>query len=49
MWHIMLDELAKALNLNSDVIEIVRQAALLHDIGKIGISEHFEQARAADG
>ena len=32
-------ELAKALNLNSDVIEIVRQAALLHDIGKIGIPE----------
>ena len=32
-------ELARALNLNSDVIEIVRQAALLHDIGKIGIPE----------
>lgn len=32
-------ELAKAMNLNSDVIEVVRQAALLHDVGKIGIPE----------
>lgn len=30
-------EFAKALNLNSDVIEIVRQDALLHDIGRTGI------------
>lgn len=32
-------ELAKELNLNSDMIEVVRQAALLHDVGKIGIPE----------
>jgi len=32
-------ELAKALNLNDDMEEIVRQAALLHDVGKIGIPE----------
>lgn len=32
-------ELAKALNMNEDVIEILRQAALLHDVGKIGIPE----------
>ena len=32
-------ELAKALNLNGDMEEIVRQAALLHDVGKIGIPE----------
>ena len=32
-------ELARAVKLNEDVIEIVRQAALLHDIGKIGITE----------
>ena len=31
--------LAKAAGLNADMIEIVRQAALLHDIGKIGIPE----------
>lgn len=31
--------LAEELKLNSDVIEIIRQAALLHDVGKIGISE----------
>lgn len=32
-------QLAKALNLNEDVVEIIRQAALLHDVGKIGIPE----------
>ena len=31
--------LAEELKLNSDVVEIIRQAALLHDVGKIGISE----------
>ena len=31
--------LAKALGMNEDMIEIIRQAALLHDIGKIGIPE----------
>lgn len=34
-------ELAKAMNLNSDVIEVIRQAALLHDVGKIGIPENI--------
>lgn len=32
-------ELAKQLNLNEDMIEMIRQAALLHDVGKISISE----------
>lgn len=32
-------ELAKVLNLNSDIIEILNQAALLHDVGKVGIPE----------
>lgn len=32
-------ELAKALGMNGGVVEIVRQAALLHDVGKIGIPE----------
>ncbi len=31
--------LARELNLNPDVVEIIRQAALLHDVGKIGIPE----------
>lgn len=31
--------LARELNLNSDMVEIIRQAALLHDVGKIGIPE----------
>ena len=31
--------LAKALGMNEDMIEIIRQAALLHDVGKIGIPE----------
>lgn len=31
--------LAEELKLNSGVVEIIRQAALLHDVGKIGISE----------
>lgn len=34
-------ELAKELGLNSDMVEIVRQAGLLHDIGKIGIPEEI--------
>lgn len=33
--------LGKRLNLNKDIIENLRQAALLHDIGKIGIPEHI--------
>jgi len=33
--------LAKALKLNKDIIENIRQAALLHDIGKISIPEHI--------
>ena len=32
-------ELGKALGMNNDVVEIIREAALLHDIGKIGIPE----------
>ncbi|NCB41360.1 MAG: diguanylate cyclase [Clostridia bacterium] len=32
-------ELAKALKLSTDTIENIRQAALLHDVGKIGIPE----------
>ncbi len=32
--------LAKELNLNDEIVENVRQAALLHDIGKISIPEH---------
>lgn len=32
-------KLAYAIGLNEDVVEIIREAALLHDIGKIGIRE----------
>lgn len=32
-------EIAKAYGLNDDCVEIVREAGLLHDIGKIGIAE----------
>lgn len=32
-------ELARCMGMNEDVVEIIRQAALLHDIGKIGIPE----------
>ncbi|MGM9613522.1 MAG: HD domain-containing phosphohydrolase, partial [Butyricicoccus sp.] len=32
-------QLATALGLNKETVEIIRQAALLHDIGKIGIPE----------
>ena len=32
-------ELARNLGMNEDVVEIIRQAALLHDVGKIGIPE----------
>ena len=32
-------QLATYLGMNTDVIEIIRQAALLHDVGKIGIPE----------
>lgn len=31
--------LAREMKLNQDVVEIIRQAALLHDVGKIGIPE----------
>lgn len=34
-------ELAYAYGLNDDCVEIIREAALLHDIGKIGIPEHI--------
>jgi len=34
-------ELAYACGLNEDSVEIIREAALLHDIGKIGIPEHI--------
>lgn len=34
-------ELAKALNYSHEMVEIIRQAALLHDIGKISIPEHI--------
>ena len=33
--------LAAALGMNEDMIEIIRQAALLHDVGKIGIPEYI--------
>ena len=32
--------LATALGMNEDMVEIIRQAALLHDVGKIGIPEY---------
>ncbi|MDP4109380.1 MAG: diguanylate cyclase [Bacillota bacterium] len=31
--------MAMALNLNEDLVEIIREAALLHDVGKIGVPE----------
>lgn len=34
-------ELAYAFGMNEDLVEIVREAALLHDIGKIGIPEQI--------
>ncbi|MDD3402308.1 MAG: diguanylate cyclase [Hespellia sp.] len=34
-------ELAKGIGMNTDFVEIVREAGLLHDIGKIGIPEHI--------
>ncbi len=34
-------ELAKCMHMNEDVVEIIRQAALLHDVGKIGIPEYI--------
>lgn len=34
-------QLATALGLNKETVEIIRQAALLHDIGKIGIPENI--------
>lgn len=33
--------LAKGFNLNADMIEIIKRAALLHDIGKISIPDHI--------
>lgn len=38
-------ELAKVLGLNSDLVEVIRQAALLHDIGKISIPEDILNKR----
>jgi len=38
--------IAKALDLSSSDIEMVRQAAMLHDLGKIGISESLLNKRA---
>lgn len=40
-------ELAKALGMNSDVVEIIRQSALLHDVGKIGIPENVLNKKGA--
>ncbi|MDD5130638.1 MAG: diguanylate cyclase, partial [Candidatus Omnitrophica bacterium] len=34
-------EVAKALNLPKEDIELIKQAAMLHDLGKIGISENI--------
>jgi diguanylate cyclase (GGDEF)-like protein/PAS domain S-box-containing protein len=34
-------EIGKALNLSKDEIELVKQAAMLHDLGKIGIPENI--------
>ena len=34
-------ELAKAYHLGADHVEMIREAALLHDVGKIGISEYI--------
>lgn len=34
-------ELAYALGMNEELVEIIREAALLHDIGKIGIKEEI--------
>ncbi len=34
-------KLAEAMNMNTEYIEIIREAALLHDIGKIGIPENI--------
>ncbi|WP_312640707.1 HD domain-containing phosphohydrolase [Hydrogenoanaerobacterium sp.] len=34
-------ELTRALGLNEDTVEMIREAALLHDIGKIGIAEQI--------
>ncbi|MDD5097183.1 MAG: PAS domain-containing protein [Candidatus Omnitrophica bacterium] len=34
-------EIAKMLNLPRENIELIKQAAMLHDLGKIGISEHI--------
>jgi len=34
-------EIAKGLNLPSEEVELIKQAAVLHDLGKIGISENI--------
>ncbi len=39
-------EIARALNMSKDEIERIRQAAMLHDLGKIGISEKILLKRA---
>ena len=43
-------ELATYIGMNMDVVEIIRQAALLHDVGKIGIPESIlnKQGRLTD-
>ena len=33
--------IAEALDMNMDTVEVIRQAALLHDVGKIGIPENI--------
>lgn len=39
-------EIARALNLSKQDIELIRQASILHDLGKIGISENILLKRA---
>lgn len=34
-------EIAKGLNLSNEDIELIKQAAMLHDLGKIGVSENI--------
>jgi putative nucleotidyltransferase with HDIG domain len=34
-------EIAKSMKLNDKQVELIRKAALLHDIGKLGISDHI--------
>lgn len=39
--------LAENLNLNAESVEIIREAALLHDVGKIGIAEEILNKKSA--